>query len=359
MASKPVAVLISDVHYNLQNLKLADASMRLAISKANELLVPLIVAGDLHDTKANLRGECVNAMLKTFDLLDKDLMCYILRGNHDAINEKSTEHSIEFLAAPHIPKSDYDNGQVGREVIDKPRFTNEIACNGMSVHLVPYHYNADELRTYLKKVDKGSTIIMHQGLQGSDMGDYFQDKSAINHEDVADFRVISGHYHRRQDIKAGRPQKGAVGLFSYIGNPYTMSYGETNDPSKGFQILMDDGSLEFVSTDLRKHLVLEFDIEGFDIYAHTGVRPKTQDLVWIKIKGTHEELEKIDRGIVSRKLGLTVFKLDLIPLSTKPNTITTGKATAVDIFDSLIDSLQNTSDERKLRLKELYKHLGS
>ena len=66
MNKHPIAVLISDVHYNLQNLKVADAAMNLAIDKALDLGIDLIVAGDLHDTKANLRGECVSVMRKTF-----------------------------------------------------------------------------------------------------------------------------------------------------------------------------------------------------------------------------------------------------------------------------------------------------
>ena len=69
MKTNPVAILISDVHYNINTLKLADAAMQMAIDEANKLSVPLIVAGDLHDTKANLRGECVNAMLSTFSKL--------------------------------------------------------------------------------------------------------------------------------------------------------------------------------------------------------------------------------------------------------------------------------------------------
>ena len=50
----PIAVLISDIHYNINTLPVADAALRQAIAKANELDVVLIVTGDLHDTKANL-----------------------------------------------------------------------------------------------------------------------------------------------------------------------------------------------------------------------------------------------------------------------------------------------------------------
>jgi DNA repair exonuclease SbcCD nuclease subunit len=95
MKNKPIAVLISDVHYNVQTLELADKAVRLAINKANELQVPLIVAGDLHDTKANMRAECVNAMIETFK--NTDTSTFIIVGNHDKINEKSDKNALNFL----------------------------------------------------------------------------------------------------------------------------------------------------------------------------------------------------------------------------------------------------------------------
>jgi hypothetical protein len=342
---KPVAILISDIHYNLQTLKLADAAMRMAIHKANSLGVPLIVAGDLHDTKANLRGECVNAMVKTFNRCETST--HIIIGNHDKLNEKSDHnmHSLHFL-------------RFARNlVVDKPFL---FVTKTKILYLLPYYHDADELRSELKIIPKGSTIIMHQGLQGSNMGDYFQDKSALNHEDVADFRVISGHYHQRQDIKTGRPQKGGVGMFSYIGNPYTTSYGEANDPLKGFQVLMDDGSLEFIPTNLRKHRVVKC---GWDkrhnLFWGPVFKLNETDLNWIKIEGTHEQLATMSRAKVAEMFGINTFKLDLIPLSTKSDQIITKIVSNWALYDALIDNLTNTSDERKLRLKELYKQLGS
>jgi hypothetical protein len=55
--SKPVAVLISDVHFNLSTLELASSAMKMAQNRAVELNVPLVVAGDLTDHKAIIRGE--------------------------------------------------------------------------------------------------------------------------------------------------------------------------------------------------------------------------------------------------------------------------------------------------------------
>lgn len=311
--------------------------MRQAVTEANELQVPLIVAGDLHDTKANLRGECVNAMLETFNLCK--VVPYILIGNHDKINEKSEEHSLNFLSA-------------GAKIISVP--TDIILGTGNTWDdfivptLIPYQSNTMSVLHALSNA--GSLVIMHQGLKSSNAGDYIQDHSALNKEDVCDFRVISGHYHTRQDIKIGRARKGAVGLWSYIGNPYTLTYGEANDPEKGFQILMSDGTLRFIPTNLRSHRVLLCDSSLNCV----GTR-NDGDLLWVKVTDTHENLSHVTRAKVQQALGIEHFKLDLIPLESMTTSV--PKQPSPVMLDSLIDTLTNTGDEKKIRLKALWKRI--
>ena len=332
--SKPLAVLISDIHYSLPTLKLADTSLRMAIHKANELDIPVIIAGDLHDTKANLRGECVNAILKTMRTASYSPI--VLIGNHDKINEKSSEHSLEFLADTCI-------------VVDKPV---EYQPYGW---LIPYQHDTDFLRSYLQKVPKNSTIIMHQGITTANPGEYAHDKSAISTTDLADFRVISGHYHTRQDIKCGRPRKGAVGLASYIGNPYTLNYAEANDPDKGFQILNSDGTLTFVPTSLRKHVVIEMDGTKAIPFTYND-----NDLLWVKLTAKKEDLYVYTKQRVADMLNFRgSFRLDLIPYSTSITSDAGSKSnhTKPKLLDSIIDSLTNTSSETKARVKELWRGL--
>lgn len=324
--NKPIAVLISDIHYSLPTLELADNAMRQAIFKADELKIPLIVAGDLHDTKANLRGECVNRMLETFMLVTTE--CYILRGNHDQINEKSEEHSLNFLKM--LP---------GIVVIDR-------IPSPQDVRFIPYQHDTQKLRAYLKTIKKGSTIIMHQGIEGSNSGDYIQDKSAINPEDVAGMRVISGHYHTRQTIKL--PDGGT---WDYIGNPYTLNYGEANDPPKGFQILMNDGSLEFIPTNLRKHVVIDFKMPPQE----PPQKYSPGDLVWVKFKGSRTELTYVSKKQIGEFLGLTDFKLTLEPTDLNIK-ISTKQLSNTELLDSLIDST-DTTPETKGRLKSTWKSL--
>lgn len=327
--SKPLAVIINDIHYNINTLPLADAALRQAINKANDLNVSLIVAGDLHDTKANMRGECVNAMLKTFKLCKK--VAFVLRGNHDQINEKSLDHSLNFLKSDHL------------EIIEEVHYLKFI-----DTYCIPYQHDTNEFKRCLYEIPNKAKIIMHQGLQGSNSGDYIQDKSAITKDDVAGFRVISGHYHKRQDIQLPNG-----GLWTYTGNPFTLNYGEANDPEKGFHVLMDDGSLEFIPTNLRKHLVIELS------YGEEFNTPDIvlEDLVWVKIKGTKEQLSHISKPALRIELGIGDFKLEFIPTDQTTKTPKTKPKSQHELLDNMIDSLTNTEDSTKLRLKELWKGL--
>lgn len=330
--SNPVAVIISDVHYNLQTLELADAAMRLAIAKANQLQVPLIVAGDLHDTKANMRGECIEAMINTFCILK--VSCFILRGNHDQINEKSNKHSLNFL-------------DLIENVTVIDHFTQDLGLN-----FIPYQHQIAMFEHYLDLVPKGGTIIMHQGVKGSNAGDYMQDPTAIDKDLLADYRVISGHYHTRQDIKCGRPRKGAAGLMSYIGNPYTLNFGEATDPKKGFRVLNDDGTLDFISTNLRKHVLIEINRGAFTVQDI-----KLGDIVKVKVTDTKEVLARLTKEYVAKMINYNEFRLELIPLETSSLPAVNTTISSKDTLDELIDTLSNTSDDQKLRLKTLWKDL--
>lgn len=330
---KPIAVIINDVHVSLKTLKESIAALKMAMDKAEQLDVPLIINGDLHDTKANLRGECTNSMIEVFENAKCSIELNI--GNHDRLNEKSTAHSLNFLA----PFCNF--------IITEPK---EFSFEGSHFYIIPYYDDVNSLREYLKTIPKGSTLIMHQGLNGSDSGEYFQDRSALNPEDVSDFRVISGHYHRRQDIKVGPPRKGAVGLWSFVGNPYTLTFAEANDPEKGFAVLYDDGLLEFVPTNLRKHVKLCLEIDEGGLSDGQGAEKiRSGDLVWAVVYGPSDLLIRVTKEF----LGLPQpFRLELVSTDKLKTTETPKKLD----FDSVID-VSAIEHARKTRLKTLWKEL--
>ncbi len=336
---KPKAVLLSDVHFSVKTLALASAALRAALQKALDLGVPLIICGDLNDTKAILRGEVVNAIL---DLLKEfsEVEVFILVGNHDMLNQKGQAHSLNFLRPFAV-------------VIDE---MCDIAQ--LDVTMIPYQDDPETLRGLLSRVDPGSTIIMHQGIQGAEMGEYVVDKSSIEPEALAPFRVISGHYHKHQIINCDgkkHTSHGEAGQAEYVGTPFSITFAEANDGAKGIQILNSDGTLTHVPLGLRRHVIRECRFE--DVMSPIDVRP--EDLLWVKVAGPASELDKLKKKTVGLALtGHENFKFDRIyDEAEKSEPQDLGLPPDV-VFDKLIDSSEETT-EQKTALKALWREVCS
>ena len=328
--SKPIAVITGDIHYNLQNLELADAATRMAIKTANELQVPFIANGDTTDQKALLRAECVNAMINTFKTAQ--VTPYINIGNHCKINAKSNAHALNFLAPYAI-------------IVDEPSYFDKLG-----VYIIPYNDDIREIRKFLADILHGQILIMHQGLKSSNSGHYIQDHSALDPRDLIGFRTIMSHYHARQDIKCGD------NVASLIGSPYTITFGEANDPEKGFHIIYDDGSLEFVPTNLRKHVVYNAKLDEAGINIGSGLNHTPDDLVWVKLSGTSDMLSKWPKDKIADDLCITQdFRLEITTTEKPPSEDI--KQTQQETLDCVIDTWQNVDTDRKTRLKSLWKQL--
>lgn len=339
---KAILIIAGDIHYSLKNLELADIGTRMAIAKANELNVPFLANGDTSDTKALLRAECVNAMIETFKTAK--IKPYLNVGNHCRLSEKAVPHSLNFLA-PYA------------KIIDVAEYIPELKS-----HIIAYHSDVTQLRNLLTTIPKNSRVILHQGLLGSNMGEYIMDNSALKPEDLKDFRSILSHYHARQDIQCGPTKPNNVGLASFVGSLYTQTFGEAGDLPKGFRILNDDGTLDFVPTNLRKHVIygLKCDSMGAiysdQMFCSSDI-VNEQDLKWVKIIGEKSGINRIRREAIEFILKIKDFRLDLNPLDTesKPSEIKT--LTQHELLDSIIDNTTNTSDEAKTRVKQLWRNL--
>lgn len=335
----PKAVLISDIHFGINTLDVASAALKQAITKAEELNVPLIVSGDLHDTKASLRGECVKAMIDLFK--SAKVECIVIVGNHDLINEKGSTHSLEFLR-PYVHLVDYWelNSNVG-------------------AYLIPYQTSQSRLQEMLQHIqgDTPKLVICHQGVNGALMGHYSQDRTSISKYEFAEFRTISGHYHTRQTILCradGKVLKGYVGQFDYVGNPYTLNYGEATDQEKGFQVLNTDGSLTFTPTHLRKHVIVERTLETLYLPIQAG----PNDLVKYKLHGVESEVVKIKKRDIGMKLlGHCNFIFEkTTTVAEKVISLPVNKRTESQLLEMLIDS-KDESEEYRNYLKGLINEL--
>jgi len=330
---RPKAVLISDVHFDLSILPLASKVTQMAIDKANDLAVPLCVLGDLHNSKANLRGECMNEMLRLFSQPMKHRP-FILIGNHDMLNEKGRGHSLGFLS-PYA------------KIIDEVHYEETLAAT-----FIPYSRRPYEPASLCNRSWGSTLCLVHQGLLGGVAGEYFNDRSALQQQALAGLRIISGHYHAQQTTILPNG-----GQHDFLGNPYSLSFGEAADPEKGFHVLMEDNSLVFQPTGLRRHSIITIHrsvLNSFN-FTYNGL-----DILWIKIAGPRSELESLNRKKVAEALSLppTGWKLDLIPTDAVQLTTPTPQVSKEELLDKVIDSVQNTTEAQKSRLKALWKDLA-
>jgi len=327
--TKPLFVAISDIHFNVNNLEIATTALKLALWKAKELEVPLIIAGDLHDTKAIIRGEVANRLLEIF--YDSEVQTYILVGNHDLLNEKGKDNGLNYLNV--------------RNVFVVSHATS-VFCP-KQIYLVPYQNTPEAFKDALQSIPKGSIVVAHQGVKGAFMGDYVQDKTSIDPSELEGYRIFSGHYHKHQTI----------GSLTYLGSPFTHTFGEANDGPKGFLVVNEDGSYEQIVLNLRKHVIIDIDVSDTD----TSLKGLNQDdLVWLKIRGPESELAKVDKNYLGNMmLGHSNYKLDLI-VSQKDTIICDKEDTlsSIEIFDKLIDEI-NETDQQKDYLKSLWKEMLS
>lgn len=322
--NKPIAVIIGDVHFTPSTLELATQAFTQAKDAARLHCIPLIVNGDTLDTKALMRAECVNRLI---ELVNDDTVEIIFNvGNHDLVSEKGAEHTLNFLK-PYC------------DVVAFPNYYSD-----EDLYIIPYQASLERFQDYVKEAPQSATIVVHQGIQTAHLGHYIQDKTSAHPSIFEGRRVIGSHYHRRQHIKCGE-----TGTFDYIGNPYTLTFGEAQDGPKGFILLYKDKQ-EFCEVYVRKHVLIETSLEGLK-----SIKVDTRDLIHIKIHGEYSQLKQLKKEDIGKILGHNNFKLDLI-YEDKEEPSPIENLSTEQIFDKVID--ENVKDKDKsTKLKSLWRQL--
>ncbi len=325
VSRKPIAVLISDVHYSLNTFQVADTAFRMAVDKAAELGVPLIDNGDLTHDKALLRAEYTNAIIATLEYAaDRGVRVYLNVGNHSLLHEKGAEHALNFLKAY-------------ATVISTP-----VSVDGFN--FIPYQTSPEAFMEALRKFPEGSIVFAHQGTIGGQLGDYVKDATAIDPKLTRAWRIFLGHYHSHYELE---------NTIS-IGNPYTLTFGEARDAAKGFLIVADDGSYSRVLTNLRRHVIVEC-TAGVVLDPIDGLKPT--DLLWMKVEGPATELQKLSKKEIGMKhLGHQNFKLDKIYAEMRAIQADIEKLNDEQVFDRVIQE-SDESPKQKVFLKKLWREV--
>lgn len=255
-------VWISDVHFTISTLTVATQVMRQALEEARRRGLPLVVSGDLNDTKAILRSEVIRAILQIFKEYEA-VPIYVLIGNHDLDNERNMDHHcLNFLSA-----------SVNVTIVDKPRREGDW-------FMLPYQNSAEKFMTWIQACKTGGMdkLICHQGFFGAKMGNYAVDQTSVSPLEMQHFKIVlTGHYHEHQRV--------GLNNIIYCGSPYTVTFAEAGQ-KKFFHIVNEDLSLESIETGARRHVSIDYSQKMSPTCPDpTLVKVREEDLLRVQLFG--------------------------------------------------------------------------
>lgn len=265
--------IIGDPHITPKSL---DKGTRL-FQIVEELGNPTIWLGDFLDTKEVIRGKCLNLLYDNFS--KSKLHHIILVGNHDWFNLECQDHSLKSLASlPNV------------RIIDKVERHPKLPFV-----FFPYIHDKTLLKDQLSQVHDPNLIVFgHFEVSGFDFGNgHLCEDGIITHKDFEGMkRVISGHFHKLQQ----------TGNFTYLGTPFSHSFGEANqDKVIGIYELSSD-TLELIPTEFPRHISMKVDL------SKRGAEKKLQDFlagnehnhIRLQLHGTPEDVAKLDKSKYSQ-----------------------------------------------------------
>lgn len=229
--------------------------------------------GDLLDTKEIISGKCLNLFFDYFK--SSKLNHIIIVGNHDYFNLQCLEHSLHTLSA--LP-----NVRIIDKIEKHPK---------LPFIFFPYIHDKVKLKEELDKhADPNLVLIGHFEVSGFDFGNgHLCEDGKIVHEDFAGYkRVISGHFHKLQQ----------TGNFTYIGSPFSHSFGEANQDKVLGHYNSKDDTLELIPTDLPQHISTKIDMSKKNAEAKLAeyLAGNENNLIRIQLYGSSEDVAKLDKS---------------------------------------------------------------
>lgn len=193
--------------------------------------LPAIWLGDLLDTKEVIRGKCLNLCIAYFQR--SKLHHYVIIGNHDYFNLDCDAHALEALKLlPNVT------------IVDKPT----TIANGIVA--IPYYHDQEKLRQALVSIPSQdeTTLFAHLEVTQFDFGNGHICTKGLSIEALVGFKqVISGHFHKFQES----------GNLTYLGTPFSHSFGEANQVKYIGMYDAEKDQLRKAETPFPRHISIE------------------------------------------------------------------------------------------------------
>ena len=190
------------------------------------------------DMVYNTASQTLDVLSAIKDVLDKanrkGIMILAIYGNHDMPNREVQNSYLHLFQGR-------SNFQVSNQIIVCPE-----DCN-FKLQMVSYYLENEKFDEFFddiilqKSKTRKNILLLHEGINGG-LSIEAKENKELPAKMFEDFDlVLCGHYHNRAKISDN---------IQYIGASRQMSFGE--DDQKGYTILFDDGSIEFIQNQVNK-----------------------------------------------------------------------------------------------------------
>lgn len=306
----PLALLMNDLHISKDNILEFEKNWDEALGLCKKFdIEDIIIGGDVFTARAAQTLSVLLSVQKCYTKAHKNgLYLTIAEGNHDKVNQELIEGYNHLF-------SSYD----GVDVVNDFKIVLWEGCD-IAIAVMSYFpekgsfkSRLDELKDSLsyKKISLADTILyIHEEIDGC-LGSFDTGNSCSQSWFDGFKAVLVGHIHNRLVLRNTN--------IEYIGSSRQNNFGE--DEEKGYTIVYDDGSYEFVQNQVNtryKNIEVDYkDLDSLDIEHDDRYKIK------LKIHCKDSQAKLIDRS----KLLKSVNKIELV----------TEKTIAVQVNESDIN----------------------
>lgn len=283
-------LMLTDTHINDGNISIVEDLFEQAFSLCKERKIKTIF--HLGDWFTSRKGQSQSILLATKRIIERmqrlDITCWIIRGNHDATDLESSESFLDIFECSHFNVVRYEFSK---------------AFGNLTIHFLPYFLEGGSylarLTNCLPSTINKNILLTHIAVNGVRNNDYSPVSNNLTLDKFDKFdKVFVGHYHNQSNI----------GHIYYMGSVRQANFGE--DDGKGFTILSDDGSFEFIQARFPRFDKILINIDELTIELIDQLRQEKkqspQDNIRVVLIGDKSKKQSFDRAL------LTDFGVDCV-----------------------------------------------
>lgn len=275
---EPIALFLTDSHLKEKNQDLVYNIFKQAVGICADMGIDTIFhGGDFFTNRSSITLDVISQSLKIADLLKRSrITLYIIPGNHDKTSQDSEKSYLDIFKH--------------RKNIKVLREETCVELGGITFAFLPFFtesYNSrlSAVKANAKSIGNARNILItHIAINGvrNNDGTVVEDSNEPKAFKFWD-KVLVGHYHDSQSFDN----------VIYTGSAYQANFGERLD-DKGFQIIFDNGSLEFIASNYTRYIKVNLNVDD-DIDTELEMYGDKGDYVRFIFSGDHTDIHKVDR----------------------------------------------------------------